>query len=74
MPVPSGQQDPEVIRQWMSQNLMNVSTTPSSAGQPYPQIDPRLLGGAAGPGNPPAGYGSSGQGPHYRPGSGPSRR
>ncbi|TGZ81946.1 hypothetical protein EX30DRAFT_371146 [Ascodesmis nigricans] len=36
-------QNPELIRQWMSQNLMTVSS--SNQQQPYPQIDPRILNG-----------------------------
>jgi hypothetical protein len=46
MPAPGHSQDPEVIRQWMSQNLMNVSSGAPASQIPYPQLDPRLLGGS----------------------------
>lgn len=59
MPQPGGQQDPEVIRQWMSQNLMSVSGTANGGSQPYPQIDPRLLAGSGYAPQP--GYGQQGQ-------------
>lgn len=41
----SGQQpqNPDLVRQWMSQNLMSVSANGQQA--PYPPIDPRLLAG-----------------------------
>lgn len=44
------QQDPEIIRQWMSQNLMISASSNGSA--PYPQIDPNLLALASGGGLP----------------------
>ncbi|KAF8254040.1 hypothetical protein K440DRAFT_618639 [Wilcoxina mikolae CBS 423.85] len=60
MSAPAGQsQDPEVIRQWMSQNLMSVSSA-NGNGQPYPQIDPRLLGGSSYPPTSSGGYSSGG--------------
>lgn len=60
MPQSGKQQDPEVIRQWMSQNLMSVSGTANGGSQPYPQIDPRLLTGS-GYHAPQPGYGQQGQ-------------
>lgn len=70
MPAPSGQsQDPEVIRQWMSQNLMSVSSA-NVTGQPYPQIDPRLLGGSS---YPPAGAGYGSAGSQYQGNNGTHR-
>ncbi|KAI5781920.1 hypothetical protein EDC01DRAFT_632629 [Geopyxis carbonaria] len=40
------QQDPELIRQWMSQNLMS-SAAPAGPQSAYPPFDPRMLGTSA---------------------------